>query len=304
LHQKIFNMGKSKNVTLLGLGKMGVVLAKLLLERGYSVTVWNRTKEKAMDLMKAGAVLAKTADEAVQDAHVIVICVLDSDAVLHLISGPSFREKLSGRAVINLTTASPKEAAEIAATVENADAKYLGGAILAVPEQMGQVDATICVSGSDSVLDQHRDVLETFAGNILDLGRAPSAASAFDQAVLFYMYGSFIGFFQGVQIARNFAIDVALLGETIRQIGPGLAEFIKYEADVIRSSDFSATQSTLAININAVNRMFKTASVLPMDQRFPKLLADYFKDADARGLQDKELAALTVVFEAKANLGK
>lgn len=46
------------NVTVIGLGTMGSTLARLLLQNGYHVTVWNRTIAKADPLVQDGAVLA------------------------------------------------------------------------------------------------------------------------------------------------------------------------------------------------------------------------------------------------------
>ena len=45
-------------VTVLGLGSMGSTIAKLLIASGHRVTVWNRTTEKARDILNAGAQLA------------------------------------------------------------------------------------------------------------------------------------------------------------------------------------------------------------------------------------------------------
>jgi 3-hydroxyisobutyrate dehydrogenase-like beta-hydroxyacid dehydrogenase len=292
-------MKESKRITVIGLGKMGFVLASLLLKNQYRVTVWNRTPEKAKDLVANGATLAGSVEDAISASDVVVICVFDSESVNNVINTPGVLAKLRGNMLINVTTGSPSEADQLANLLNLHNIQYLDGAILAVPEQMAQADTTICVSGSMSAFETHADVLKAFGGNIKYLGVKPSAASAFDQAILYYMYGSFIGFFEGVLIAEKAGIEVSLLGATIKEIGPGISQFIKYEADVIQSENFEVTQSAMAININAVKRMHATAVDLNINLRFPELMDHYFTLAEKKGLRNHELAALIKIFRLK-----
>lgn len=62
--------------SVIGLGTMGSILARLLLQKGYHVTVWNRTITKAKSLVQTGAVLAPNAAAAISASPIIVICVL------------------------------------------------------------------------------------------------------------------------------------------------------------------------------------------------------------------------------------
>src|SRR5690606_37575949 len=73
------------DVTVLGLGLMGRALAGAFLRDGHPTTVWNRTVEKAGDLVGQGARLAASPGEAVAAAPLTVICVSDHDAVLGLL---------------------------------------------------------------------------------------------------------------------------------------------------------------------------------------------------------------------------
>ena len=65
----------NKEITVLGLGSMGVTIARLFLEKGYKVTVWNRTADKAASLTSRGAVLAPSAAAARRASPVGVMCV-------------------------------------------------------------------------------------------------------------------------------------------------------------------------------------------------------------------------------------
>src|SRR5215470_15088101 len=68
-----------------GLGLMGARMARNLLEKGFPLTVWNRTPARAGELQKAGARVAKTPRELAESADVVVACVADPPAVERLV---------------------------------------------------------------------------------------------------------------------------------------------------------------------------------------------------------------------------
>ena len=69
-----------QNIALLGLGVMGSGMAANWLDKGFAVTVWNRTRAKADPLVAKGARIAATPREAAKDADIIVAMVADDAA--------------------------------------------------------------------------------------------------------------------------------------------------------------------------------------------------------------------------------
>ena len=62
-------------VTVIGLGHMGSALARAFVASGRPVTVWNRSPEKAAQLVHQGAGLAPDAAAAVAASPVVILCV-------------------------------------------------------------------------------------------------------------------------------------------------------------------------------------------------------------------------------------
>lgn len=147
------------DVTVLGLGLMGRALAGAFLRDGHPTTVWNRTAEKAGDLVGQGARLAASPGEAVAAAPLTVICVSDHDAVLGLLD--RLGGDLGGRVLVNLTSGTPAAARETAARVTRRGGAYLDGAIMAVPQAIGTPDATVLYSGSREAFDRYEPVLKS-----------------------------------------------------------------------------------------------------------------------------------------------
>ncbi|NYI94336.1 putative dinucleotide-binding enzyme [Streptomonospora nanhaiensis] len=93
-------------VTVIGLGPMGRAMAAAYLERGYAVTVWNRTPARADDLVARGARRAATPAAALEANRLAVVSLTDYDA-LDAVLEQAGGADLAGRTVANLTSDTP-----------------------------------------------------------------------------------------------------------------------------------------------------------------------------------------------------
>ncbi|WP_390342129.1 NAD(P)-dependent oxidoreductase [Variovorax boronicumulans] len=282
----------NKEVSVLGLGAMGVVIARLFLDQGYKVTLWNRTADKADALVARGAVLARSAAEALRASRMAVMCVYDYRAADAIFAMDGVAAAMDGRLLAQLTTGSPKDAREAEAWAHRHGAAYLEGAIQAAPDQMGRPDTPLLVSGAQAVFAEAEPLLKVLAGGIVYLGEKASAAAAMDLATLSSIYGTMLGFLHGARIAEHEGFDVAEYGRIVAGIMPTFAGFLQHEGAVIQSGDFAITQSPMRISVEATQRILQTAQEAGINTEFPAFAAGLFQRADAARLGGEELAAL------------
>jgi len=285
-----------KNATVIGLGQMGITLARLLLKQNYDVTVWNRTKHKAEAIVKEGATFVADIAEAIKASNIIVICVFDYAATKDILFKKEVTTLLSGKTIIQLTTGSPDDARELEAWAHQHGARYMDGAIQVAPEQMARPDTTIFISGKQEAFSNSEPILKVFGGNIKYLGEKITAAAAMDLASLSYLYGSLLGFFHAVRISEAEGFPVDLLGIIIREVTPGFTEFIQYEAGVIQSGNFTITQSPLSISAEATERILRASKAYNINTEVAELSASFFKRAQVAGYEKEELASLIKIF--------
>lgn len=281
-----------QQVTVIGLGQIGGTLAKLLLDSGYGVTVWNRTAAKADALVARGARLAPTPMAAVQSSDTVVVCVLDYAASNSVLADPDIAGALAGRLVIQLTTGSVREARDNEAWVKANGGECLDGAIQAAPSQMGRPDTPILLSGRESVYRRHEPLLRVFGGALSYLGDDAGAAAAMDMATLSYIYGAAIGFLHGALIAESEGFPVGRYGALVAGIGPTFADFLRYEGERIESEDFRVGESPLGISVEATARIARAARDSGINDEFPAFAAGLFQRAAISGYADEELAAM------------
>jgi 3-hydroxyisobutyrate dehydrogenase-like beta-hydroxyacid dehydrogenase len=103
-------------IAVLGMGNMGKAFATRALERAHLVTVWNRSKGRAADLVAKGAVEAQSPKAAVMGSDVVLVVLADDAAVLEVCLGDDGAlASLGPTAVLaNISTISPDTARRLA----------------------------------------------------------------------------------------------------------------------------------------------------------------------------------------------
>jgi 3-hydroxyisobutyrate dehydrogenase-like beta-hydroxyacid dehydrogenase len=244
-------------VTVIGLGLMGQALARVLLNEGHATTIWNRSARKADALVAQGARRAATATEAVAASPLVLICVSDYAAVRETLD-PA-RDALTGKVLVNLTSGSPAQARETAAWAARLGATYIDGAIMAVPQMMGQPGTRVLYSGSPEAFRTYESTLLALGGASAHVGDDPGAAALYDLALLTMMYTLYGGFLHALALVGTAKID----GVTFMKLGlPWLGDVASWLPGFAKDIDtrtYATDVSALAINQAAVTLIIEAS---------------------------------------------
>ncbi|MGG3575185.1 NAD(P)-binding domain-containing protein [Bacillus gobiensis] len=186
-------------VTVIGLGPMGQALAGAFLKNGHTTTLWNRSAGKADALISQGAFLANTVSEAVAASPVVIMCVLDYNAVKAILEPVG--DDLNGRTLVNLTSNSPDSAREMAAWAAKHGVDYLDGAIMTPTTTIGTPAAVVLYSGPESVYKYHQPTLASLGGASF-LGADHGRAAAYDVGLLDLFWTSMAGYIHALALAN------------------------------------------------------------------------------------------------------
>lgn len=225
-----------QTLSILGLGAMGTALAAALLDRGDPVTVWNRSPGRGDGLVERGAHRAGTIDEAVGRSEVIVTCLLRYASVRETLD--SFAESLRGRTLIDLTTTTPDEARELGRWATEHGIRFLNGAIMATPFQIGAPGARILYSGPSELFESNRDALAAWAEGVYD-GPDIGAASLIDLAMLSAMYQMFVGMFHGAAMVGSQGMPASAFAERVIPFLESLVHHFATDAAIIDDGDYT-----------------------------------------------------------------
>jgi 3-hydroxyisobutyrate dehydrogenase len=206
----------ARNVGFIGLGIMGLSMAKRLIEAGHQVTVYNRTAAKAAPLVALGAKQAATPRDAAKGNEIVISIVTDSPDVEEVLTGKNgaVHAAESNALFIDMTTIAPETARKVGAAL-----KGKGIAFLDAPVTGGDVGAregtlSILVGGEAADLDRAREVFGVLGKRVTHFGPvgAGQTAKACNQ-ILCAM--NMTGIVEALHLARLSGIDPALVVEAL-----------------------------------------------------------------------------------------
>ncbi|MEW5681876.1 MAG: NAD(P)-dependent oxidoreductase [Pseudomonadota bacterium] len=209
------NQGNNK-VAFIGLGVMGYPMAGYLQQKGYQVTVYNRTTVKAEKwAAQYGGDWAATPAEAAKGAELVFMCVGNDNDVRSVVYGEQgvLAAMAAGSVLIDHTTASADLARELAAAAADKGVGFLDA-----PVSGGQAGAengvlTVMIGGESADMAKAEAAIMSFARCAKLLGPAGSGqlAKMVNQICI-------AGVVQGLAEALNFAQNAGLDGAAVVEV--------------------------------------------------------------------------------------
>ncbi len=161
-----------KRVGLIGLGIMGMPMARNLIRAGFEVAVHNRTASKAEQMAAEGAKKADSPRELAEESSVVITIVSDTPDVESVILGENgiIEGIKPDSVVIDMSTISPQATRTIAIRLREKEVHMLDAPVSG--GEQGAIDGTlsIMVGGDARVLERCRPILEAMGKNVIHVG--------------------------------------------------------------------------------------------------------------------------------------
>lgn len=229
------------SVAVLGLGPMGMPIARNLLAAGFTTTVWNRTRSRAEELEGDGAIVA---DELAAAASEVVLSVLPD---VHPLQDLLDEDMLSafataGTVLVIMSTTGPQQVQVLADRL-----RPRGIAVVDAPMSGGVAGAasgrlSLMVGGTDADVERVRPVLAVLGDVITHMGPlgAGCLAKLCNQIVV---AGTLAALGEAFGLARAGGIDPEQLATVL---GGGLAasEVLSQKREKLLRRDYSLGGST------------------------------------------------------------
>lgn len=215
----------------LGLGRMGHGMAHRLLAAGHSLSVYNRTPEKATSLEAAGAVIASTPRAAADGADVVFAMVADDIASRQVWLGEQGALSAAlapGAVAIECSTLSYDWARELGGAVQKAGVSYLDCPVTGMPDAAAAGTLTLFIGGDGQVIQRIQPVLAQLSERQIHFGGIGAGTS----------YKLIVNLMGSIQIAATAeAMAVAeKAGLDLSQVSEALSTGAAASANVVRCS--------------------------------------------------------------------
>jgi len=157
-----------KKISFIGIGLMGLPMAKNLLKAGYSLKAYNRTLAKAEVLKEYNAEITNSIKEAVSDSEVIIIMLSDDEAVNKVMKHDDFLNNIkSGSTVIDMSSIKPETAKFHGINLKLKNINYLDAPVSGGTIGAEEATLAIMVGGDEKVFDDHLNILKTMGNATL-----------------------------------------------------------------------------------------------------------------------------------------
>jgi 3-hydroxyisobutyrate dehydrogenase len=194
-------MSKQPAIAFLGLGIMGVAMARRLLDAGFPLTVFNRSAGKAQALAAAGARVAATAREAAASADIVIGMVSDDIASRGLWLGEN--AALAGvrqrTLLVECSTLSTGWVRELGDTTAKTGCELLDAPVSGSKPQAIAGELNFLVGGSAAAVERARPVFAAMGRSVTHVGPAGSGA-------LLKLINNFLSGVQLVSVAEAIAL--------------------------------------------------------------------------------------------------
>jgi 3-hydroxyisobutyrate dehydrogenase-like beta-hydroxyacid dehydrogenase len=224
----------SERIGWMGLGILGFPMAANLLESGYQLTVYNRTRSKAELLAERGALIADKPLGVAEKGGVVVSVLWDSDTTERFVT-PEFLARLEGGIHIGMCTGSPDAARRLAKVHRDHGSTYVEAPVFGRPEAAAARQLAIPYSGLQEAKDRVKPLLNAMGGHALfDMGEQAGVPTVVKQLGNFLIISMGRSLGEGLAIAESAGVDpmaaVNMLGESLfaipifRNYGRAVAE--------------------------------------------------------------------------------
>ena len=234
-------MANGPTVGWIGTGRMGFQLVARLLDAGYDVAVYNRTRAKAEPLAEKGAkIVDRPIDLAGRDIVFIMVSAdKDLESVISgddgLLTGTGPGGAGAPKTIVDSSTVSPEVSAKIRAVATASGTAFLAAPVSGNPKVIAAGKLTVAVSGPRETFELAEPLLARFGQGVTYVGEGETARL--------------------VKIAHNVFLGVVI--QSLAEIttlaergGVSRAAFLQFLNDSVMGSAFSRYKSPALVNLD------------------------------------------------------
>ena len=161
----------------IGLGNMGLPMARNLLKAGHEITVYNRTRERAESLLAEGAAIADQASDACA-SDVMITMLADDRALRAVVLDGQLIPRLSPGAVhISMSTISVELAQELTRTHAEAGSQFISAPVFGRPEAAEAAKLAVVAAGPARTIEKCQPLFDAMGQRTFVVGEEPSNAN-------------------------------------------------------------------------------------------------------------------------------
>jgi 3-hydroxyisobutyrate dehydrogenase-like beta-hydroxyacid dehydrogenase len=292
-------------VGFIGLGNIGKGMARNVLKAGHSVTVYNRTRSHADELQQEGATVADSPAEASR-GEIVITMLADDHALEQMVFGADGPAGIlsaldPGSIHISMSTISVALSDKLTAAHASGGSAYVAAPVFGRPAAAEAAQLAIIAAGPADALDRCRPLFDTMGRQTFIVGEKPSSANLLKLIGNFMLASMIETLGEALALGRKAGLDAALLLEVLTAtLFP--APVYKNYGGMIARQEFEPAGFKLPLGLKDVRLVMEDAEALNVPMPVASLVRDHFISALARGWEEKDWSAVSLVSADAAGL--
>ena len=196
----------------IGMGIMGSRMAANLQQQGHELVIYNRTPEKAQDLITKGVSLAHTPVEVAREAKIIFTMLPHPEAVREIVLGENgfLTACQTDTLWIDCSTTNPNFAREMAREANQKEVSFIDAPVAGSKHQAENRELVFLVGANEENLANCQNLLECMGKKIICVGK-PGMGNALKLVLNLLLGISMAGFAEAMVLGESLGISSKML---------------------------------------------------------------------------------------------
>lgn len=268
-------------IGIIGTGMLGEAVAQNLLNLGFDVSVYNRTKEKAAEVEKNGATVMNSPKAVADNSELIIIIVKDASAVKEVSFGKNGIIESENKKLIvaDMSTIEPSESREIADKFEQKQIQKLEIPVMGGPNVAITGKLVMMASGPKNSFEQCKTIFEKIANKVFFLG-TQGTANSIKLAMNLQITMLALSLSEGITLVEKSEVDPKIFLEVLNStyFKTGMSENKAFKM-IDGDYDATFTLSNLKKDISTMISTSKKLGIeLPMIMKAEKIYENAIKE--------------------------
>ncbi len=287
----------TKKIAFLGLGRMGGLMTKHLVDADFPVTGYDPSAKAITTAKKNGAKTARTVAAAVKGADVVCSSLPSPAVVRSVYLGPKgvLETARRGAVCFELSTSTVSLAKEIAEAAKKKGIAFLDAPVSGSIPHLEHKEVAAIVGGDQAALKEHRDVLDAFSKSITYMGKSGNGLimKLVTNHILNIQHS---GMAEGLAFGMKAGLTAPKMMKFLQ--GSVIPLLIHYKGTTMAARDYSDVIANLGISFKDLGLSINEANDLGAPVPLGAAARQQYTSAMALGLEDADFNA---VFESFLN---
>lgn len=278
-------------VGFIGLGNMGQAISGRILDGGFDLIVYNRTRSKAEELEQNGAKVADSIAEACAGRDVVFTMLSDDTALNAVVDGGLLETLSTGAIHVPMGTHSVTALLELKDRHDAAGHRFVAAPVLGRPDAAAAGQLGIVPAGDQGAIAELESLWQAIGRRTFDAGSNPAGAAAVKLANNMVLGCAIEAMAEAFALTRKFDVEPAVFNEVMTD-GLFAAPAYKVYGGIIANESYENVGFSVKLGFKDSNLVMAAGQAANVPLPSLNVFRDTLLEAFAHGEGDLDWAVM------------